>query len=329
MNKRLLSVVLVLVLMLSLGTTAFGASEPSTVTTLGGLIEITNIKSKGNPYEDEHYSMSKIEENLGGFADNARPWDEVNNSLYFAEAPVTITMKDAETNGIIWYSYYYKKDVEPRANISKYSTGFFSFDLMDYSDVTAYQGTFTVEEPGVYYFYFDNGGESSSDRDMAIYLVIEGGTTAPSPTPAPAKSNATPTASTVLVNNAPTEFEAYTIEGNNYFKLRDLAQVVNGTEKNFEVEWDGAKNAINLISNTTYTPAGGELAKGDNTAKNATPTTSTIYKDGVEIKLTAYTINENNFFKLRDIAEAFDIGITWDNATKTIGIDTSIGYVAE
>ena len=137
------------------------------------------------------------------------------------------------------------------------------------------------------------------------------------------------TYSKVEVNGKPTDLEAYNIGDNNYFKLRDLAQVVNNTEKNYEVEWDGAKNAINLISNKVYTTVGGELAKGDNVAKNTTPTESTIYKDGVEVELTAYTIGENNFFKLRDIAKAFDIGITWDNATKTIDIDTSIGYVAE
>ena len=104
---------------------------------------------------------------------------------------------------------------------------------------------------------------------------------------------------------------------------------MNNTEKNFEVTWDGTNNAINLISNTPYTPAGGELSKGDNKAKNAIQSTSVIYKDGEAINLKAYTINGNNFFKLRDIAEAFNIGVTWDGATKTVGIDTSIGYTAE
>lgn len=138
-----------------------------------------------------------------------------------------------------------------------------------------------------------------------------------------------PTSSKVLVNGKAVTFEAYTINGNNYFKLRDFAQAVNKTEKNFEVKWDSKNNAINLISNKPYTPVGGELAKGDGKAKVANPTTSKIYKDGKEISLTAYTINGNNYFKLRDIAKAFNIGVTWDGTTNTIGIDTSIGYVEE
>ncbi|MSU01171.1 hypothetical protein FYJ83_06770 [Tissierella sp. DSM 105185] len=137
------------------------------------------------------------------------------------------------------------------------------------------------------------------------------------------------TSSKVKVNGILKEFESYNINGNNYFKLRDLAQVVNKTSKNFEVEWDGAKNAIRLISNKAYTPVGGELAKGDGKTKSAQVTTSAIYKDGKEISLTAYNIGGSNFFKLRDIAKAFDIGVTWDGPTNTVGIDTGKRYVAE
>lgn len=140
---------------------------------------------------------------------------------------------------------------------------------------------------------------------------------------------AAPTVATVFVDKAQIEFEAYTINNNNYFKLRDLAQAVNNTSKNFGVDWDGTKKAINLLSATSYTSVGGELNKGDGKTKSATLSTSSIYKDGNEISLTAYTIGGNNYFKLRDIAKAFDIGITWDNKTKTIGIDTMTSYVAE
>jgi len=41
---------------------------------------------------------------------------------------------------------------------------------------------------------------------------------------------AKPTASTVYLNSEETAFEAYNINGNNFFKLRDLAYALNGTE---------------------------------------------------------------------------------------------------
>ena len=53
-----------------------------------------------------------------------------------------------------------------------------------------------------------------------------------------------------------------------------------------------------------------------------------VSKDGQVIELTAYTINGNNYFKLRDLCNAFNVGVTWDSQTNTIGIDTNISYVA-
>jgi hypothetical protein len=138
---------------------------------------------------------------------------------------------------------------------------------------------------------------------------------------------AMPTASKVLVNGKLTSFDAYTIDGNNYFKLRDLAKAVSGTQKQFDVTWDGGKKTINLISNKVYSVVGGEMEPGDGKDKTPVLNTSIILKDGVEVPLTAYTINGNNYFKLRDIAQAFNIGITWDGTTKTIGIDTTSDYV--
>ncbi len=150
----------------------------------------------------------------------------------------------------------------------------------------------------------------------------------PKPTPVPVTTvKAVPTTSTVYVNGKQMTFEAYGINGNNYFKLRDLAKAVNGTNKNFEVTWDGTKKSINLVSNSKYTVVGGELGKGDGKTKTATANTSPIYRDGSKVVLSAYTIGGNNYFKLRDVAQAFNIGVTWDGKTSTIGINTAIDYV--
>lgn len=139
-----------------------------------------------------------------------------------------------------------------------------------------------------------------------------------------------PSASNVLVNGSEVAFEAYNINGNNFFKLRDLAMAVNGSEKQFEVSWDAANNAINLLSSRAYTPVGGELAvSAKPESKRAMSTNSKIYVNGEEIQLTAYHIDGNNYFELRDIAKVFNIGVTWDGNTKTAGIDTMIDYKEE
>jgi hypothetical protein len=132
------------------------------------------------------------------------------------------------------------------------------------------------------------------------------------------------TTSTVLVDGVSKNFEAYLIEGSNYFKLRDIAMVLDGTEKQFEVSWNDETRAIDITTGKAYTVVGGELEPPTNLSdKIATPSTAKIYFDGVEKNLTAYTINNNNYFKLRDLGAAVGFDVTWDNATKTVGISST------
>ena len=177
---------------------------------------------------------------------------------------------------------------------------------------------------GTMYVLIGQNYDEYGNINKMLLVGLDADTTPTTPEPAPA--NAIPTASTVLVNGTNTAFDAYTIDGTNYFKLRDIAYAINGSDKQFNVSWDGEKNAINLVPNTAYAADGTEMAIGDGVAKNAVLSTSSILKDGVSIELVAYTINGNNYFKLRDLCSTFDIGVTWDNSTNTIGIDTSIGY---
>ena len=143
------------------------------------------------------------------------------------------------------------------------------------------------------------------------------------------KIKANPTAAKVLVDGTVVEFEAYTIDGNNYFKLRDIAKIVSGSEKQFEVSWDSTKKAINLVSKKSYTKVGGELAKGDGKTKDAIKCTSTILKDGKSVDLKAYTINGNNYFKLRDLGSSFDFDVSWNSKENSIVIDTTKSYTAD
>ena len=140
---------------------------------------------------------------------------------------------------------------------------------------------------------------------------------------------AAPTASTVLVDDSNIELDAYLINDNNYFKLRDLAYVLNSTEKKFSVGYDNSLNTISLTSGQTYEPVGGELETGTAVTAKAYPTSSKIVKDGKVIELQAYLINDNNYFKLRDIGELFNFNIGWDGATNTVSVNTKAKYESE
>ena len=138
---------------------------------------------------------------------------------------------------------------------------------------------------------------------------------------------AQPTASKVLVNGEYISFDAYSINDSNYFKLRDIAYVLNGTTKQFDVSWDDANNAIILTSGKAYMTVGGEMVGKGSGDKTPTHTDSKIILNGKEVAFTAYSIEGNNYFKLRDIGAAFDFGVDWDDANDTIAIDTGKGYI--
>ena len=62
-------------------------------------------------------------------------------------------------------------------------------------------------------------------------------------------------------------------------------------------------------------------------ALSVNPATTKVSVDGKPVEVEAYNINNgNNFFKIRDLAEALDIGVTWDAATDSAAIDTTSHY---
>ena len=142
----------------------------------------------------------------------------------------------------------------------------------------------------------------------------------------PSAPQASPTASTISINGEIIAFEAYNIGGANYFKLRDLAYSLNGTARQFEVGYNDATKEIALASGKPYVPVGGEMAKGSGEGKTANPTPSRIYFDGKQLILTVFNIGGNNYFKLRDLMEALDVFVGYDEGTKAVSLDTGRGY---
>ena len=137
---------------------------------------------------------------------------------------------------------------------------------------------------------------------------------------------ASPSSSSVVVNGTPVVIGAYTINNSNYFKLRDLAYILSGTEAQFDVGFNIDFNAISLTSGVPYSTQGAPPTGVGPGIKQAAPNASVIFIDGIVTDLTAYTIDSLNYFMLRDIARAFDFFVTWDNVTDTLVIDTTRGY---
>ena len=147
-----------------------------------------------------------------------------------------------------------------------------------------------------------------------------------------------PTTHTVVITGlGEVEFDAYVINGNNYVKLRDMAYMLNMannfgfTEKCVGVEWDDEEKAVYLTTGEAYEAVGGEMEPKGEDEVLASPSEHIIYLDGELIDLKAYLIEDNNYFKLRDICQAFDIGVDFEITEDglVVTIDLNAGYVPE
>lgn len=139
----------------------------------------------------------------------------------------------------------------------------------------------------------------------------------------PEENLAKPTSSKLLVDGNFVEFEAYNIRDNNYFKLRDIAYILNKTASSFEVAWDEKTNTINLLPGKDYTPSGGELKLAKTMKlKDSHPSTSKINLNEKKLDLKAYNIEDNNYFKLRDLGKLLGFKVDWDSESRTIIINS-------
>jgi hypothetical protein len=335
MKRRILSLAVALVLTLALAAPAAFAAEGKTV-------EYTADPSSWYRSRASFSITNVISQN-----------DDKNQKVFTCNAPVIITLLPDERGyyslgSLNWEwsdnvtkdptytpKYYYEDETGEMIFSTKKKYDTRPEDENVFS-VIADGMSLTLHEPGEYSFSYTELETEENNGTFSLILVGDGGE-APATPPAPTTPTPTtptvptvsPTASTVSVNGAAQSFEAYNIGGNNFFKLRDLAMVLNGTEKQFEVGFDAASKAITLTSGAPYTAAGGEMTPGDGKAKTANPTQSTVTLDGKELALTAYNIGGNNFFTLRDLMQALDVYVGYDAATKAVTIDSTAGYVAE
>ena len=118
--------------------------------------------------------------------------------------------------------------------------------------------------------------------------------------------------------------QGYNINDNNYYKLRDIAYILSGTDSQFNVTWEAETDRILVTSGEAYQTVGGEMSSSVSTEiENCTPSDATVVIDGRTVSLTGYRINGNNYYKLRDIGEALDFSVDFDMDSRTVLISSA------
>lgn len=119
----------------------------------------------------------------------------------------------------------------------------------------------------------------------------------------------------------------YNIEGNTYFRLRDLGRLLD-----FSVSYDRAENAVHIAPDAAYTPEAGESSTITNIATanaDAVPTEQTLYLDSTRISPTMYNIKGNNYVGLRELGKLVDFGVAFNYDNKRITAYAAYPYADE
>ncbi|MBR2978051.1 MAG: hypothetical protein IKM36_01120 [Oscillospiraceae bacterium] len=136
-----------------------------------------------------------------------------------------------------------------------------------------------------------------------------------------AAAKVVPSKQKLSVDGTTVKCEIYNIDGSNYFKLRDLAALLNGTQSQFSVKWDEKLQTVSLLSSKPYTAVGGELEIGGDQSATAKKSETKLRIDGREVTdLTAYNIGGNNYFKLRELGDYLYFDVSYNAVANTAAI---------
>jgi len=139
---------------------------------------------------------------------------------------------------------------------------------------------------------------------------------------------AKPMSASVMIDGKKVVFDAYNIEGSNYFDIRDLAYALSGTDELFDVYWQDnvLGTIVTLTSGKAYTANGTEMEAPATAEKESTAGSWAVYLDSKMVSIGSYIIDGKGYFKLRDLASAMDFSVAWDGAAEVITVDTAKGY---
>jgi len=134
--------------------------------------------------------------------------------------------------------------------------------------------------------------------------------------------------SSTRVNDQNHNFHTFEVDGQNFIRVRDLAYMLSDTPMRFSVAWNSENRTVELRSNSPYVAVGHELTKVDPGGKTGTTAGSLIFIDERLRNFNTLNIGGETYFRLRDLASAFDFSINWNAQNQSIIISNGAEQVA-
>ncbi len=131
----------------------------------------------------------------------------------------------------------------------------------------------------------------------------------------------------ITLDKEAVEVAAYNIAGSNYLKLRDVAAIMSGKKKQFNIDYNAERKLIVVETGKPYTKLESDLKPIKEASAKAILSEKEIILNGDDEDIDTAFINETNYVKLRDIAKIANFYVGYDEPTQTVILKSDEAYL--
>lgn len=128
----------------------------------------------------------------------------------------------------------------------------------------------------------------------------------------------------IKVDSLDVNVPAYVIEGENYFKIRDLAYALKDSKAKFKVDYDKKIGAVVVEPGKDYEPMDGDMEPIKNPKSVGVRSSDKLVINGDKAEIKAYKIEGFNYFRLRDLGDIIGFGVDYDFENNKVVISSEI-----